>query len=143
MVNCSENELKEYVFALEKWFAVKQKVAVAFSGGVDSSLLLFLGSRVLGSHCFGLFAQGLLISRHQVATAKDFAERHNLAYEERIFSPFHLSGFSENNNDRCYICKKGLYGNLKPLWRLAGISLTAPTWMTILMIDQDFRPSAN
>ncbi len=116
-------ELQSYVSALEKWFAAHKKVAVAFSGGVDSSLLLFLGTRVLGPHCLGLFAQTPLMSEYQVTGAQKFAGHHNLVYEERKFSPFHLPGFSENDSERCYICKKGLYEDLKaslaPGWHLA------------------------
>ncbi len=120
MVNNNQQEL---IIALEGWFAARQQVAVAFSGGVDSSLLFFLGSRVLGRNCRGLFAKTPLIASHQVASARDFAHQYNLALEERLFSPLRLPGFSENRSDRCYICKKGLYQDMKaslaPGWHLA------------------------
>lgn len=119
----SKTNHKGPVAALEKWFAAKQKVTVAFSGGVDSSLLLFIGSRVLGRNCLGLFAKSPLMACHQVTAAKDFAAHYKLAYNEAVFSPFQLPGFSKNKSDRCYICKKGLYANLKaslrPGWHLA------------------------
>lgn len=114
---------QEQVAALKKWFGSRQKVAVAFSGGVDSSLLLFLGSQVLGPHCLGIFALSPLMSRYQIETARNFVRIHNLPLAERLFSPFELPGFSENRDDRCYICKKGLYGQMKgglaPGWHLA------------------------
>ncbi len=114
---------QDHVSALEKWFATKEKVAVAFSGGVDSALLFFLGSRVLGPDCRGLFANSPLMSSHQLAAARDFSERYSLSLEVKSHSPFNLKGFSENNSDRCYICKKALYedfiASLPPGWHLA------------------------
>jgi uncharacterized protein len=108
---------------LEEWFATKEKVAVAFSGGVDSSLLFFVGSRVLSSNCRGFLAQSPLVASHQIQAARDFAGHYNLALEESEFSPFQLKGFADNNSDRCYICKKGLYEYfrtlLAPGWHLA------------------------
>ncbi|MEN8256491.1 MAG: ATP-dependent sacrificial sulfur transferase LarE [Thermodesulfobacteriota bacterium] len=113
---------KELLSALEEWFSTKQKVAVAYSGGVDSSLLLFLGSKVLGRNCVGLFADSPLVARHQVEAAKSFAKQFGLVLEERIFSPLDLPGFSENKKNRCYICKKSLYHtlekSLEPGWHL-------------------------
>ncbi len=114
---------QEQVAALKQWFGSRQKVAVAFSGGVDSSLLLFLGSQVLGPHCLGIFALSPLMSKYQLETARNFGRTHNLPLDEKAFSPFELPGFSENRDDRCYICKKGLYsklqGGLAPGWHLA------------------------
>lgn len=115
--------LEKLVGALEGWFAGQEKVAVAFSGGVDSSLLFFVGSRVLGPHCIGLYGLSPLVAGHQRAEARDFARRYELVYREEDYSPLPIPGFAENREDRCYICKKGLYhqfkASLSPGWQLA------------------------
>ena len=114
---------QEILTSLEKWFAGKKKAAIAFSGGVDSSLLFFIGNRVLGSNCIGVFAKSPVVADYQLASAQEFAENYNLNLEIKAFLPFDLPGFADNSPERCYICKRALYTQLK--------NSLAPGWLLV------------
>ncbi len=117
-----EKSLEELVSVLEGWFKARQKVAVAFSGGVDSSLLFFVGNKVLDRNCKGVFAKSPLMAQHQIHNVRSFCEQFGLALDEINFLPLDIPGYSENKKDRCYICKKAIYSlineSLGPSWQL-------------------------
>lgn len=99
--------------ALQQWFIARQQVAVAFSGGVDSSLLFYLGSQFLGNvRCCGVFVNSVLIARQQAAFARQFATEHHLKLVERRHQPFAVAGFADNDAERCYLCKSAIYQDL-------------------------------
>lgn len=99
--------------ALQQWFTARQQVAVAFSGGVDSSLLFYLGSRFLGkAHCRGVFVNSVLIARQQAVFARQFATEHDLNLVEGRHRPFAVAGFTDNGAERCYLCKSAIYQDL-------------------------------
>ena len=89
------------------------KLAVAFSAGVDSTLLLRAAVDALGSG--GVLAV--------TAVSHSFPERENHEAEQfcrdngvrRVIvevDQLSIPGFRENPADRCYICKKELFGRM-------------------------------
>ncbi|RUM42866.1 MAG: hypothetical protein DSY80_06480, partial [Desulfocapsa sp.] len=89
------------------------RVAVAFSGGVDSSLLYFAARDALGvENVVVLRAVSELVSvREQHAAAIVLHEFHlpadNLV--ELSLHPLIWPEFTANSNERCYFCKKRMY----------------------------------
>ena len=84
-------------------------VAVAFSGGVDSSFLLWATRQVLGDRLVALQAASLLHRKSETADAVAFAQRLGSRHEVVRIDPLAWPGFAENSNERCYLCKKKLY----------------------------------
>ncbi len=86
-----------------------QKPAVAFSGGVDSSLLLAACVRA-GVEVLPVFAATPLVPEFEKRDAAEVAASLKLQLHILSLSPLEDKAFSENTADRCYICKKMLFG---------------------------------
>lgn len=96
--------------ALVRWFKQQEHVTIAYSGGVDSALLLYLGTQILGrNHCSGLFADTCLISEGGRQSCLAFAQSHQLDVLPVPLKPLHFQNFKRNAADRCYICKLQTY----------------------------------
>ena len=102
------------------------KIAVAFSAGVDSTLLLRAAADTLGS--------GRVLA--VTALSNSFPERENREAEQLcrdwnvrriILSVDQLSipGFRENSPDRCYICKKVLFSKMMEAAKEEGFDVLA------------------
>lgn len=90
-------------------------VLVAFSGGVDSSVLAALAYRALGSRSIAATAQSQTLPGRELESAKRTAEdigiRHIVIHYNELDEP----GFAQNPVDRCYHCKTGLFRALRAL----------------------------
>jgi len=90
-------------------------VMVAFSGGVDSTLLLKAAYDVLGERAVGAIALSETIPAAEVQAAKDLAAgigaRLYTVYTEEMLN----AAFRANDANRCYHCKTELFTKLRPL----------------------------
>ncbi|NVO00320.1 MAG: ATP-dependent sacrificial sulfur transferase LarE [Geobacteraceae bacterium] len=84
-------------------------VLVAFSGGVDSSLLLKIAVDTLGDKAVAFTEASPLHQAWEVAEAQELAKE--LGVTHIVFTSDELDGsvFSTNPPDRCYICKKSIF----------------------------------
>jgi uncharacterized protein len=79
---------------------------VAFSGGVDSSLLAVLAQKALGKKSRCVFLDSPVVPREAVAEARLIAEKYNLDIEIMPVNVMDDSRFIKNPSDRCFWCKK-------------------------------------
>ena len=86
-------------------------VAVAFSGGADSTLLAAEARRVLGrDHVLAVTATGEVFPPGEADEAKELAARLDLAHEVLETRQLETKAFRENPPDRCYLCKREIFG---------------------------------
>ena len=112
--------------------------AVAFSAGVDSTFLLRVAHEALGDRVVAVTARSRSFPAREIDEAAAFclAEgvRHVILDSEELDVP----GFAENPPDRCYHCKKALFGKMLDFARENG--LAAVLEGSNLDDDGDYRP---
>jgi uncharacterized protein len=103
-------ELEKKLDDLKSFFAGK-KVIVAFSGGVDSSLLAFLSSKY-AKETLLVTERSILYPEEEIKEASQFAKKHNIEHKIIERDPLKDKDFQCNPSNRCYICKTGLYNDI-------------------------------
>ena len=87
-------------------------VVVAFSGGVDSSVVAALAVRALGSKALAVTAVSPALATGELDGARSVAEAAGIAHEVISTDELSRSGYRDNGADRCYHCKSELYDRL-------------------------------
>ena len=123
---------------LKAWLRPYGKVLVAYSGGVDSSVLLRVAHEVLGTGAIGVIGQSdSYASRERelaLLQAESFGARVEIVTTGELSDP----NFRSNPPDRCYHCKAELYRKLGELAERIGADLVVDG--TIADDLQDWRP---
>lgn len=129
-----EDKLRE----LQEKIREKRRLMVAYSGGVDSSLLARLAQGVLGDNALAVILDSEVLPRSELEQATALAERIGLNYRIAKFPVMQQETFLENAAKRCYICKKSSIAILKRIAASEGIICIADG----LNLDdyQDWRP---
>ena len=86
-------------------------VAVAFSGGVDSTFLLKVAHDTLGDRAIALTAASKFIPQSELDATKKFCAENGI--RQIIFDAdvLNVEGVKENPVNRCYLCKRALFEN--------------------------------
>lgn len=88
-------------------------VAIAFSGGVDSTLLAKVCKDVLGHKAIAITVFAPMHSSREIQEALVFGKKIGIKHNVIKFSEIDIDGFKENPMDRCYICKKKIFSDIK------------------------------
>ncbi|MCF8010563.1 MAG: ATP-dependent sacrificial sulfur transferase LarE [Clostridiales bacterium] len=89
-------------------------VMIAFSGGVDSTLLLYFARQVLGRQVAAASFDAGIISRRDIEIAREITRAYNIKHfliKDDIL--LDRNEFTANQPERCYICKKVMMGKVK------------------------------
>lgn len=98
-----------------------EKVAVAFSGGVDSTFLLKTAHEVLGANVIAVTARSSTYPEREYAEASQFIKGLGIKHITIVSEELEIEGFSKNPSNRCYFCKKELFSKIKELAAQNGI----------------------
>jgi uncharacterized protein len=95
---------------------------VAFSGGVDSALVLAVATAELGEHAVGVTGRSESLAEREYAAALAFAgamgARHEIVETREVSDP----EYAANPVNRCYFCKSELYGKLREIAAQRGLA---------------------
>lgn len=95
--------------SLNAYLSSKGKVAVAYSGGFDSTLLLSIAAEALPDGHLGVFVDSPLISQRQRDSAFRIADSLGLRIAVVRLEWEDMPGVEENGPERCYHCKRAIY----------------------------------
>jgi pyridinium-3,5-biscarboxylic acid mononucleotide sulfurtransferase len=102
--------------ALESHLKDLSRVVVAFSGGVDSALVLAMAQKTLGTeNVLAVTAQSESLAERELLGAQKVAAE--IGVEHLILRTHEMASpeYRDNPIDRCYYCKSELYSKLKAL----------------------------
>ena len=102
-----------------------ERVAVAFSGGVDSSALLHAARSVLGEGAVGVIADSPSLPRKELELARATARAIGARLEEIATDEMEDARYRANAGDRCYFCKSALFRAMEPWAREHGFRALA------------------
>lgn len=100
-------------------------VLVAYSGGVDSSLLLGVASDTLDKRALGVIADSESLPREELRAALNLAAERGWKVETVRTHELEREGYRVNRQDRCFHCKDELFVHLGPIARERGLNCTA------------------
>jgi uncharacterized protein len=98
-------------------------VVVAFSGGVDSSLLLHVASETLGGSVYAVIASSPTYPGREIRAARALARRLKVRHEVIATNEMENPGFTANPPLRCYYCKRELMTEIRAIADRKGIAV--------------------
>jgi uncharacterized protein len=101
--------------ALKQLFSKMDRALVAYSGGIDSTLVAKVAFDVLGDRALAVTADSPSLMPEDLEDAKvqaaDIGIRHEIVKTHEMDNP----NYTSNPANRCYFCKSELHDTLKPL----------------------------
>jgi uncharacterized protein len=135
---------KSWLTKLKSYFSGHEGAVIAYSGGVDSSLLAYVAHLASGNNMLAVLADSPSLSRREYRFALAFAENHGIPLQiidtREMENPF----YAANRGDRCYHCKKALFERIEELRTQPGTLLSNSSWPIFYGINlddlADYRP---
>lgn len=115
---------------------------VAYSGGVDSAVVLAVAARELGERAFGVIGHSPSLAADELDGALALARDLGVRVETRTTDELSKDGYRRNGADRCFFCKDTLYELLAPLAAAAGAVVLDGTHTDDLGEDRPGRRAA-
>ena len=134
----SESDIGSKLKHLRERLRKTGSAAVAFSAGVDSTFLLRVAHEELGGSAVAVTVRSPLIPHHELEDAAAFCRTEGIRHEIIDFDALAVPVVAANPPDRCYHCKKTIFGRLLEFARAQGLATTMEGSNTD--DDGDYRP---
>lgn len=112
MTNQLTPELTQKYESIQQNIRNYERVIVAFSGGVDSSLVAYIANAVLGENALAVTSASSSLKRSDLQLTKELADSWHLNHEVIITDELQKSEYRSNPINRCFHCKTSLYTSL-------------------------------
>lgn len=108
--------LKEKLQLLESWFRQRKGSLVAFSGGIDSTLVLYLSRMFQGrDNAIGVISNSESLKNKDFKLAQSFCEEFDIQLRIIKTEELNDSRYSQNPINRCFFCKDHLFHDLQEM----------------------------
>ena len=133
--------LNEKYDFLKSYIKELGSVAVAFSSGVDSTLLLKVAHDELGDKCIALTGSSESFPRTEQEESNSFCEKEGIQQVLFFSNELQNEDYAKNPKDRCYHCKHILFSTMQKLAKENGVSYV----LEGSNVDDlgDYRPGLN
>lgn len=131
-------ELREKLNRLKDNIREYGSLAVGFSGGVDSSLLLAVAQDVLSDKVIAVTSVDASVPERELNEAKEFCSERGIAHFICRVDPMKDEEYRHNGPDRCYFCKRGIFTEIKRIAAENGIEFVAEG--SNMDDNSDYRP---
>lgn len=101
------------------------RLAVAYSGGVDSAVVAKAAQVALGDSVIAVTAVSESLAQGELEEATELAQKIGIKHRVIRTEEFADPNYLRNNSDRCYFCKSELYGRLEGLKNALGVDTIA------------------
>ncbi len=115
-------DLRSKTANLRDFFQRLDGVLVAFSGGVDSTLMLKIATDVLGDRAIAVTAASPTLPREELDAVRQLSDEIGARLIVASTNQLDLETFVRNDSMRCYHCKTDLYRLLAPVQQDTGIA---------------------
>ena len=112
-MNSITPQLSDKLHALELWFTQRKGSIVAFSGGIDSTLVLFLARKFQGKeNAIGVISNSESLKNRDFLQAQEFCRQFDIRLEVIVTKELEDERYNQNPVNRCYFCKEHLFQDL-------------------------------
>jgi uncharacterized protein len=107
---------------LKRVIAAYESVIVAFSGGIDSSLVAFVAGQVLGEQALAVTSGSASLKRTDLALSKKLSEDWGIRHQIIVTDELTKADYRANPTNRCFHCKTSLYTELAQIAQAQGFA---------------------
>jgi len=105
----NSNDIKAKKERLVSILKQYNSLAIAFSGGTDSTFLLAVAHKVLKRNVIAITAKSQVHPARETDLAMNYAKKHGIEHVIIQTNELKIHEFTANNRDRCYVCKMNLF----------------------------------
>ena len=120
-MNILKNEIDEILQNLRRY----EKILVAMSGGVDSSLVALLAKKAVGENAMAVTVDTIALPTEEIDYAKRISKKIGIKHITVNMNEMPNRIFSQNPSDRCYHCKKSIIKKLKQIAKKYNMKIIA------------------
>ena len=125
IASMTDDPLQHKLTSLQDILVRMGSLAVAFSGGADSTFLLKVAHEVLGDRVMAVTARSPAMPGRELREAQTFARELGVDHIVIQTDEFSLSDYVDNSVERCYVCKKEIFAKISAVAAQHGLRYVA------------------